>query len=285
MNNSIFTGQSRALSSYFLLRSSPIGFSSASFIFPQPIPLVPVLCNCSALSTSLVAAIVAQYGGYPWVNCELSRFVLIFSSLLATILIARQTSMLAIAGKASFIGPRLLLGSQTSRLMRREMEPVLFSSFQCSRRKLWCLSSIYLRGRHAVLAAGSSSYGSSSESDLSPEEPFWLALVKELIWSLKSLLSFLREQPNQLKYIEWPGFQSTLKTAILTLILVALLMVIPLWKHQQLGGCVKHVGLLLMVVYSNDLLQVAVTEKARGRLKAQADHLHRPTELASAWIS
>ncbi|KAK4752063.1 hypothetical protein SAY87_020861 [Trapa incisa] len=128
-------------------------------------------------------------------------------------------------GKASFIGPRLLLGSQTSRLMRREMEPVLFSSFQCSRRKLWCLSSIYLRGRHAVLAAGSSSYGSSSKSDLSPEEPFWLALVKELIWSLKSLLSFLREQPNQLKYIEWPGFQSTLKTAILTLILVALLMV------------------------------------------------------------
>ncbi|XP_050262602.1 uncharacterized protein LOC126707056 isoform X2 [Quercus robur] len=42
---------------------------------------------------------------------------------------------------------------------------------------------------------------------------------------LKSLFVFLAEQPSQLKYIEWPGFQSTLKTATLTLALVAVLIV------------------------------------------------------------
>ncbi|XWS67704.1 hypothetical protein CRYUN_Cryun04dG0028800 [Craigia yunnanensis] len=40
-----------------------------------------------------------------------------------------------------------------------------------------------------------------------------------------SLFAFLVEQPSQLKYIEWPSFQSTLKTAILTLVLVAGLIV------------------------------------------------------------
>ncbi|KAI8564785.1 hypothetical protein RHMOL_Rhmol03G0209300 [Rhododendron molle] len=43
--------------------------------------------------------------------------------------------------------------------------------------------------------------------------------------ALKSLFIFLLEQPSQLKYIEWPSFQSTLKTASLTLILMAILIV------------------------------------------------------------
>ncbi|KAK4846697.1 hypothetical protein QYF36_020971 [Acer negundo] len=38
-------------------------------------------------------------------------------------------------------------------------------------------------------------------------------------------ITFLVEQPSQLKYLEWPSFQSTLKTATLTLVLVALLIV------------------------------------------------------------
>ncbi|WCJ39659.1 hypothetical protein M5689_020631 [Euphorbia peplus] len=38
-------------------------------------------------------------------------------------------------------------------------------------------------------------------------------------------LHFLVEQPSQLKYIEWPSFQTTLRTAILTLVIVALLIV------------------------------------------------------------
>lgn len=57
------------------------------------------------------------------------------------------------------------------------------------------------------------------------EEPFLLSLIKEAIWGLKSLFVFLVEQPSQLKYIEWPGFQSTLKTATLTLVIVAVLIV------------------------------------------------------------
>lgn len=57
------------------------------------------------------------------------------------------------------------------------------------------------------------------------DESFMLSMVKDIVWSLKSLLIFLAEQPSQLKYIEWPTFQDTLKTATLTLVLVALLIV------------------------------------------------------------
>ncbi|KAH7833072.1 hypothetical protein Vadar_002856 [Vaccinium darrowii] len=57
------------------------------------------------------------------------------------------------------------------------------------------------------------------------EEPFWLTLRKEAFGALKSLFVFLLQQPSQLKYIEWPSLQSSLKTASLTLILMALLIV------------------------------------------------------------
>ncbi|KAL6570199.1 hypothetical protein OROMI_014713 [Orobanche minor] len=40
-------------------------------------------------------------------------------------------------------------------------------------------------------------------------EPFWLNFIREAIWTVGSLLLFLVEQPRQLKYIEWPSFQST----------------------------------------------------------------------------
>ncbi|KAB2636264.1 hypothetical protein D8674_026798 [Pyrus ussuriensis x Pyrus communis] len=77
--------------------------------------------------------------------------------------------------------------------------------------------------------------------DDSPQEPYFLSLVQEAVciilcdkqnvaiiinWpGLRSLFVFLIEQPSQLKYIECPGFHSTLKTATLTLVLVALLIV------------------------------------------------------------
>lgn len=64
-----------------------------------------------------------------------------------------------------------------------------------------------------------------SFDDEIPQEPFLVSLFKETVWSLRSLFIFLLEQPSQLKYIEWPGFRSTLKTATLTLVLVALLIV------------------------------------------------------------
>ncbi|KAI7734098.1 hypothetical protein M8C21_027197 [Ambrosia artemisiifolia] len=57
-------------------------------------------------------------------------------------------------------------------------------------------------------------------------EPFWLAPTKGFIRGVKSVFSFLAEQPSQLKYIEWPGFQNTVKTAVLTLVLVAMLIVV-----------------------------------------------------------
>ncbi|KAK7271700.1 hypothetical protein RJT34_27814 [Clitoria ternatea] len=64
-----------------------------------------------------------------------------------------------------------------------------------------------------------------SYDDDFPQEPFLLTLVKEAIWGLKYLFVFLAEQPSQLKYIEWPSFSNTLRTAVLTLVLVALLIV------------------------------------------------------------
>ncbi|KAI3774269.1 hypothetical protein L1987_48817 [Smallanthus sonchifolius] len=50
------------------------------------------------------------------------------------------------------------------------------------------------------------------------KEPFWLAPAQGFV----SIFA----KPSQLKYIEWPGFQNTLKTAVLTLVLVAMLIVL-----------------------------------------------------------
>ena len=55
--------------------------------------------------------------------------------------------------------------------------------------------------------------------------PFFLWLGKEFLRDFRSALLFLWEHPEQLKYIEWPSFQSTLKTTTLTLLLVMLLII------------------------------------------------------------
>ncbi|KAL9244833.1 hypothetical protein vseg_018554 [Gypsophila vaccaria] len=57
------------------------------------------------------------------------------------------------------------------------------------------------------------------------EEPYLVHLVKESMRGSKELFDFLVQQPGQLKYIEWPSFKDTLRTATLTLVLVALLIV------------------------------------------------------------
>jgi len=57
------------------------------------------------------------------------------------------------------------------------------------------------------------------------DEPLWLAVFRDLAVGLKGLVAFLAEQPRQLKHLEWPGLQNTLKTATLTLVLVALFIV------------------------------------------------------------
>ncbi|CAN7033889.1 hypothetical protein IGI04_031845 [Brassica rapa subsp. trilocularis] len=58
-----------------------------------------------------------------------------------------------------------------------------------------------------------------------PEPPLWLSLVRDIVGSTGSLFSFMAEQPSQLKFIEWPSFTTTLKTATLSLFLVAVFIV------------------------------------------------------------
>ncbi|KAL1192689.1 hypothetical protein V5N11_004806 [Cardamine amara subsp. amara] len=66
----------------------------------------------------------------------------------------------------------------------------------------------------------------SSHKELPEEDPpLWLSLVRDIFWSTRSLFSFMAEQPSQLKYIEWPSFTTTLKTATLSLCLVAVFIV------------------------------------------------------------
>ncbi|KAG9148393.1 hypothetical protein Leryth_023007 [Lithospermum erythrorhizon] len=73
--------------------------------------------------------------------------------------------------------------------------------------------------------AGKNHQNSNFGYDELNEDPYWVIQTGKAIWAVKSLAKFLVEQPSQLKYIEWPSFWSTLKTATLTLVLVGLLIV------------------------------------------------------------
>ncbi|KAL7120384.1 hypothetical protein ACP275_02G119200 [Erythranthe tilingii] len=88
--------------------------------------------------------------------------------------------------------------------------PTLYFRRRCS-----CPTRVLFAGRNYQL----------NQNDDFRTEPFWLNPIREAFWNTRSLLLFLIEQPGQLKYIEWPSFQSTLKTATLTLVLVAMLIV------------------------------------------------------------
>ncbi|XP_042431295.1 uncharacterized protein LOC122017689 [Zingiber officinale] len=74
------------------------------------------------------------------------------------------------------------------------------------------------------------------------KEPFWINVVKDTAWSLKSVAVFFAEQPSQIKYIEWPTFQSTLRTASLTHVLVALLIV----ALSSVDSCLCYILALLL---------------------------------------
>ncbi|XP_017229141.1 uncharacterized protein LOC108204291 isoform X1 [Daucus carota subsp. sativus] len=79
-------------------------------------------------------------------------------------------------------------------------------------------------GTRYVQSVGSNRLEFTYDDDVS-KESHWSVKLKEFLRGLRLLLAFLAEQPGQLKYIEWPSFQSTLKTATLTLVIVALLIV------------------------------------------------------------
>ncbi|PUZ70939.1 hypothetical protein GQ55_2G275300 [Panicum hallii var. hallii] len=65
----------------------------------------------------------------------------------------------------------------------------------------------------------------ATEYQIDDDEPFWLAVFRDLAVGLKGLVAFLAEQPRQLKHLEWPGLRNTLKTSTLTLVLVLLFIV------------------------------------------------------------
>ncbi|KAH6803422.1 hypothetical protein C2S51_031669 [Perilla frutescens var. frutescens] len=93
-------------------------------------------------------------------------------------------------------------------------------------RRIQNLQKLSFHGRYAtapILRAGR--HYELDHNDDYHTEPFWLSKIQTVIRAVRSLFQFLAEQPSQLRYIEWPSFQSTLKTAMLTLVLVALLIV------------------------------------------------------------
>ncbi|XP_030543979.1 uncharacterized protein LOC115750630 [Rhodamnia argentea] len=115
------------------------------------------------------------------------------------------------------------LRSKSKQTRSNECKAIGLACGKISRTNAGCLDVGHFRNNH-VVSARRNNIALSYDDDLRPE-PFWSSLIKEVVWSSKSLFTFLCEQPSQLKYIEWPSFQSTLRTATLTLILVALLIV------------------------------------------------------------
>ncbi|CAM6103532.1 unnamed protein product [Calypogeia fissa] len=73
------------------------------------------------------------------------------------------------------------------------------------------------------MAASRQEYNNAGQP---PESvPVWLWICLALYRTLTDFLQFLWEQPGQLKDIEWPSFQSTIRMAVLTVIVVAFLII------------------------------------------------------------
>ncbi|KAK8481709.1 hypothetical protein V6N13_018378 [Hibiscus sabdariffa] len=122
------------------------------------------------------------------------------------------------------------LPEYSSGLLHPSFHKLSFQINRCQRTRFACykpkqpVSEKICRGSSLRKPCTSRHVVSVGSNELS-EEPFWPSLIRETIWGVRSLSLFLVEQPSQLKYIEWPSFVSTLKTAILTLVLVAALIV------------------------------------------------------------
>lgn len=83
----------------------------------------------------------------------------------------------------------------------------------------------FAASRNIIMSAGRDNYPSLVSDYDSKEDSFLLTLIKDAFRALKSLYIFLLEQPSQLKFIEWPSFQSTVRTAALTLVLVVIFII------------------------------------------------------------
>lgn len=106
----------------------------------------------------------------------------------------------------------------------RRSPPLLKVSIAKTRPSIHQFAPASLRKCAAMSEHGRQELG-TNEYQLDDDEPLWLAVFRELIVGLKGLVAFLAEQPRQLKHLEWPGFQHTMKTATLTLVLVAVFIV------------------------------------------------------------
>ncbi|CAH8338579.1 unnamed protein product [Eruca vesicaria subsp. sativa] len=96
--------------------------------------------------------------------------------------------------------------------------PSISSKFPRDLSLKWRVSYKHVGGYRAVSAHQSRSFHEE-------EPPLWLSLIRDIVWSTRDLFSFMAEQPSQLKFIEWPSFTTTLKTATLSLFLVAVFIV------------------------------------------------------------
>jgi len=65
----------------------------------------------------------------------------------------------------------------------------------------------------------------SNNSYNEQEDALWLWVLKSFYSAVKGCLQFLWEQPGQLRHIQWTPLQSTIKMAMLTMVVVMLLIV------------------------------------------------------------
>ncbi|CAK9882482.1 unnamed protein product [Sphagnum jensenii] len=65
----------------------------------------------------------------------------------------------------------------------------------------------------------------SNNSYNEQEDALWLWVLKSFYSAMKGCLQFLWEQPGQLRHIQWTPLQSTIRMAMLTMVVVMLLIV------------------------------------------------------------
>ncbi|KAI4367238.1 hypothetical protein MLD38_023000 [Melastoma candidum] len=160
----------------------------------------------------------------PWPIVEPRWFVIIMVATLAN----SSARIPGLSLSSGLIQPGCSSTCSGIKLHRRSFASIGRDSSLFSYTRVPCLSircSVDRNGRGKYAVSAMRNYAeSNSGNSLSPES-FWHSLYDDVIRSLKSLIIFLWEQPGQLKHIEWPSFQSTLKTATLTLVLMAVFIV------------------------------------------------------------
>ncbi|KAK8951835.1 hypothetical protein KSP39_PZI004698 [Platanthera zijinensis] len=97
-------------------------------------------------------------------------------------------------------------------------------------------------GRHVNCATSRGNHCQwFSPEDEFDQKPFWMTIVDDITRTLRSLALFLVEQPSQLKYIEWPSIENTVKRLTIPLCIMSFLIVflysipLTLWFLSTVG--------------------------------------------------